>query len=164
MRILKCYVCSSNVYPGHGTIFIRNDALSFTFCRSKCRKVFEKKRNPRKIKWTKAYRHLHNKEPHSTLGLEQRRHEPIFYDRDIFQSVYEALPRINELNEKHNELFIKERVLTGREKMKKHEIAFIVKHKTLCKEGELFGDIIKSKKREFVEEDEKEKEKVAYSE
>lgn len=63
----------------------------------------------------------------------------------MFQNVYDALPRINEINERHYELEIKERLLAGREKMKKHEVAFIIKHRALCKEGELFGDVIKRK-------------------
>ena len=112
MRIEKCYFCSKSVYPGHGMAFVRNDAKMFRFCSSKCNKLFKAKKNPRKLKWTKAYRAAHGKEMtcDSVLEFEQRRNVPIRYNRELMVNTIQAMKRIDEIKCARSDRMFKRRM------------------------------------------------------
>jgi large subunit ribosomal protein L24e len=71
----------------------------FRFCRSKCHKNFKMKRNPRKVKWTKAYRKLHGKEltQDATFEFERRRNRPERYNREVVEQTLKAMKKIDEV-------------------------------------------------------------------
>lgn len=112
MRIQHCYVCSSPVYPGHGIMFVRNDSKEFRFCRSKCHRGFKLKRNPRKLKWTKAYRRAHGKEMavDPTFDFEKQRNRPVKYDRDLVGKTVNAMKRVEEIRMAREERFYAQRM------------------------------------------------------
>ncbi|KAF2300745.1 hypothetical protein GH714_015620 [Hevea brasiliensis] len=111
MRLEKCWFCSSTVYPGHGIQFVRNDAKIFRFCRSKCHKNFKMKRNPRKVKWTKAYRRLHGKDmtQDSTFEFERKRNRPERYDRNLAENTLKAIKKIDKVRSNREAKHIEKR-------------------------------------------------------
>lgn len=124
MKIEKCHFCSSNVYPGHGIMFVRNDCKSFTFCRSKCHRAFKKKKNPRKTRWTKAYRKAAGKElaVDPSFEFEKRRNAPLKYDRETWQKTVNAMKRVEEIKQKRQALFINNRLKKGKVLRKEQDI------------------------------------------
>ncbi|KAL0946600.1 hypothetical protein HGRIS_012799 [Hohenbuehelia grisea] len=122
MRIEKCYFCSTNVYPGHGSAFVRNDAKVFRFCTSKCHKNFKMKRNPRKVRWTKAFRKAAGKEMtiDSTIDFEKRRNVPVRYNRELMQTTVVAMKRVAEIKKRREHAFWKNRMAIAREKQRAH--------------------------------------------
>ncbi|KAG5519352.1 hypothetical protein PMAC_001978 [Pneumocystis sp. 'macacae'] len=112
MRIYTCYFCSGPIYPGHGIMFIRNDAKEFRFCRSKCHKNFKMRRNPRKMAWTKAFRKATGKEMtiDTTLTFASRRNIPVRYNRDIVANTLKAINRVSEIHSRRERVFYKHRM------------------------------------------------------
>ncbi|XP_061399588.1 probable ribosome biogenesis protein RLP24 [Musca vetustissima] len=117
MRIETCYFCSSKIYPGHGVQFVRNDCKIFKFCRGKCHKAFKRKKNPRKVRWTKAHRKAAGKELSidPSFEFEKRRNVPIKYNREMWQKTLDAIKKVTEIKERRQGQFIMERLRKGRE-------------------------------------------------
>jgi len=70
------------------------------------------KRNPRKLKWTKAFRKSAGKEMlvDSTLTFAQRRNVPIRYNRDLVASTLRAMSRVGEIRARRERVFYKKRM------------------------------------------------------
>ncbi|KAJ9108619.1 ATPase-activating ribosome biosynthesis protein [Naganishia adeliensis] len=130
MRIAVCYFCSSPCYPGHGTMFVRNDAKTFRFCSSKCHKNFKMKRNPRKVRWTKAFRKAAGKEMviDKTFEFEKRRNVPIKYSRDLVQTTIQAMKRIAEIKARRERAFWKNRMSGNKARKLTHQTSEISRH------------------------------------
>lgn len=75
------------------------------------------KRNPRKLKWTKAFRKAAGKEMtvDSTLQFEKRRHVPVVYDRDLVQATVAGMKRIAEIKARRERAFFKARMAAAKE-------------------------------------------------
>lgn len=80
------------------------------------------KRNPRKVKWTKAFRKAAGKEMtiDSTIDFEKRRNVPVRYDRELVQTTIKAMKRIGEIKNKREHAFWKNRMAVAREKQRAH--------------------------------------------
>jgi len=130
MRLEKCYFCSSTIYPGHGITFVRNDSKIFRFCRSKCHKSFKMKRNPRKVRWTKAFRKAAGKEMviDSTFEFEKRRNIPVRYDRDMMATTLKAMKRVQEIRQRRERVFYKNRMKGKKEHERQQNIKTIKKN------------------------------------
>ncbi|SCU85921.1 LADA_0D10836g1_1 [Lachancea dasiensis] len=135
MRVYSCHFCSSPVYPGHGIMFVRNDAKEFRFCRSKCHKNFKQRRNPRKLRWTKAFRKAAGKElaVDSTLAFAQRRNVPVRYNRELVATTLRAMARVEEIRQKRERAFYKNRMRGNQERDFLRDKKLVESHPELLK-------------------------------
>merc|ERR1711936_91939 len=135
MRIEKCYFCSSSCYPGKGTTFVRNDCKVFHFCRSKCHKAFKRKKNPRKAKWTKAFRKSAGKElaVDPSFEFEKRRNIPVKYDRELWTNTITAMQRVEEIKNKRQAHHIFQRMKLAKKIQKAKDIKEVERDLALIK-------------------------------
>ncbi|XP_014224401.1 probable ribosome biogenesis protein RLP24 [Trichogramma pretiosum] len=135
MRIEICYFCSSRIYPGHGIQFVRNDCKIFRFCRSKCHAAFKKKKNPRKVKWTKAFRKSAGKElaEDPSLKFEVRRQVPVKYNRELWNKTIEAIKKIEKIKQKRSNAHIMQRLLKGVEIEREKDIKEVQRDMSLIR-------------------------------
>lgn len=76
------------------------------------------KRNPRKLKWTKAFRKAAGKEMtvDSTLQFAARRNVPVRYDRELMGKTLKAMERVSEIRQRRERVFYKKRMAGKRER------------------------------------------------
>ena len=154
MRIETCYFCSGPIYPGHGIVFVRNDGKMFRFCRSKCHRNFKAKKNPRKIRWTKAYRKTHGKElvTDPVYEFEKIRNTPIKYNREIWTDTVQAMDKLAKIRKDREDRFFERRMRRARNNKKKMIISDLIKHKQLVADPKIREKIDKlSEEREELQ-------------
>ncbi|XP_076376994.1 ribosomal protein L24-like [Megalopta genalis] len=154
MRIETCYFCSSRIYPGHGIQFVRNDCKIFKFCRSKCHAAFKKKKNPRKVKWTKAHRKTVGKElaVDPSFEFERKRNIPIKYNRELWNKTMDAIKKVETIRQRRQNLHIMQRLRKGRELEQERDVKEVQRDLSLIRSP---AAGLKERKRleETVEED-----------
>jgi large subunit ribosomal protein L24e len=78
------------------------------------------KRNPRKLKWTKAFRKSAGKEMvvDSTLTFAARRNVPVRYNRDLVATTLKAMQRVSEIRQRRERVFYKKRMEGNKDRQK----------------------------------------------
>lgn len=89
------------------------------------------KRNPRKVRWTKAFRKaagkemtivrdysedslvIHNPNQDSTIDFEKRRNVPVRYDRELVKTTIQAMKRVGEIKARRERAFFKNRCVAA---------------------------------------------------
>ncbi|XP_026712158.1 probable ribosome biogenesis protein RLP24 [Athene cunicularia] len=96
----------------------------FRFCKSKCHRNFKKKRNPRKMRWTKAFRKAAGKEltVDNSFEFEKRRNEPVKYQRELWNKTVDAMKRVEEIKKKRQARYIMNRLKKSKELQKAEDI------------------------------------------
>lgn len=91
------------------------------------------KRNPRKLKWTKAFRKAAGKEMtvDSTLVFGARRNVPVKYDRELVQKTLKAMDRIGEIRRRRERVFYKQRMAGKRAQQLREARKLVASHEHL---------------------------------
>jgi len=126
----------------------------FKFCRSKCHAAFKKKKNPRKVKWTKAYRKTVGKElaVDPAFEFEKRRNVPIKYNRELWSKTVEAMKKVETIKQRRQNLHIMQRLRKGKELEQEKDIKEVQRDLSLIRSPA--AGLKQRKKQEEAEEQE----------
>ncbi|KAI8507823.1 hypothetical protein Bbelb_140630 [Branchiostoma belcheri] len=146
------------IYPGHGIQFVRNDCKIFRFCRSKCHRAFKKKRNPRKVRWTKAFRKAAGKDlaVDASLEFEKRRNVPVKYNREQWKDTIKAMKRVEDIKSKRQAQFILNRLKKGKELQKEADIREVKQNISLIKSPAARTQKLEEKMAQVIQESDQE--------
>jgi large subunit ribosomal protein L24e len=110
----------------------------FRFCRSKCKAAFNKKKNPRKTRWTKTYRKINAKEltVDPSFEFEKKRNVPVKYDRELWTKTIASIKKINEIRERREKHYVMERLRKGTQREIHNDIRNVQKNLSLIRAPE----------------------------
>merc|ERR1712058_6831 len=96
---------------------------------------FKRKKNPRKAKWTKAFRKSAGKElaVDPSFEFEKRRNVPVKYDRELWQNTVNAMQRIEEIKNKRQAHHIFQRMKAAKKIQKAKDIREVERDLALIK-------------------------------
>ncbi|KAJ1649286.1 ATPase-activating ribosome biosynthesis protein [Dispira simplex] len=85
---------------------------------------FKMKRAPRKVRWTKAFRKAAGKEMtiDKSLEFEKRRNIPVRYDRELMATTLKAMKRIQDIRQRREEAFYKNRMAGHKDRERQENI------------------------------------------
>lgn len=91
------------------------------------------KRNPRKLKWTKAFRKASGKEMtvDSTLTFAARRNVPVRYNRDLTAKTLTAMQRVEEIRQRRERAHYKQRMAGNKERQKEADRKLVAENEHL---------------------------------
>lgn len=77
------------------------------------------KKNPRKVRWTGAFRRTHGKEllVDSTFEFERKQNRPVRYDRNLYLATIKAMKRIQQIRLRRERMFYRKRIHDEKEKL-----------------------------------------------
>ncbi|ETO30486.1 putative ribosome biogenesis protein RLP24 [Reticulomyxa filosa] len=105
-----------------------NKIKVFRFCRGKCHNNFKMRRNPRRTRWTKAFRWSHGKElsNDNVLNFEKRRNIPTRYNRNLMAKTIQAIHRVNQIKALRDRRFYMNR-FKDRQRIEKEQALRVIR-------------------------------------
>ena len=111
----------------------------FRFCRSKCHRAFKAKKNPRKIRWTKAYRKTHGKElvTDPVYDFEQIKDSAIKYNRNVWVDTIQAMEKLDKIRTERENKFFDMRMRKAKKTQKEIIKKDLIRHEMLISDPKI---------------------------